>query len=152
LQKFADDMNAALKAQASDMASRSRPAPWEQQMTSMVSTVYVSNCGHDHDINVDGRGLVSVSFRSPLRCYRGPSERERIGADSERRLVVATTFDTESEAQAVAAELNAAAGRERQVRYHVERYREKWAIARQSMRTYWGWDEFITRGSDGTLS
>ena len=49
----------------------------------------------------------------------------------------------------MAAELNAAAGRD--VRYHVERYREKWAIARQSVRTYWGWDEFITQGSDGTL-
>ena len=56
---------------------------------------------------------------------------------------MATTFDTEPEAQAVAAELNAAAGRE--PRYHVERYREKWAIARQSVRAYWGWDEFITR-------
>ena len=43
---------------------------------------------------------------------------------------MATTFDTEREAEAVAAELNAAAGRD--VRYHVERYREKWAIARQS--------------------
>ena len=62
---------------------------------------------------------------------------------------MATTFDTASEAQAVAAELNAAARRD--VRYHVERYREKWAIARQSVRTYWGWDEFITQGSDGTL-
>jgi hypothetical protein len=49
---------------------------------------------------------------------------------------MATTFDTEREAQAVAAELNAAAGREPHVRYHVERYREKWAIARQSKRTY----------------
>jgi hypothetical protein len=65
---------------------------------------------------------------------------------------MATTFDTEAEAQAVAAKLNAAAGREPHVRYHVERYREKWAIARQSVRTYWGWDEFTTRGSDGTLS
>jgi hypothetical protein len=54
---------------------------------------------------------------------------------------MATTFDTESEAQAVAAELNAVAGRD--VRYQVERYREKWAIARQSKRTYWGWDEFL---------
>jgi hypothetical protein len=58
---------------------------------------------------------------------------------------MATTFDNEPEAQAVAAELNAAAGREPHVRYHVERYREKWAIARQSVRAYWGWDEFITR-------
>ena len=58
---------------------------------------------------------------------------------------MATTFDTEPEAQAVAAELNAVAGREPHVRYHVERYREKWAIARQSVRAYWGWDEFITR-------
>ena len=48
----------------------------------------------------------------------------------------------------MAAELNAAAGRERPVRYQVERYREKWAIARQ-MRAYWGWDKFITLGSDG---
>jgi AbiV family abortive infection protein len=61
---------------------------------------------------------------------------------------MATTFDTEAEAQAVAAKLNAAAGREPHVRYHVERYREKWAIARESVRTYWGWDEFITRGSE----
>jgi hypothetical protein len=68
LQKFADDMNAALKAQALDMDIKIQASPWEQQMTSMVSTVYVSNCGHDHVINVDGRGLVSVSFRSPLRC------------------------------------------------------------------------------------
>ena len=44
------------------------------------------------------------------------------------------------------AELDAAAGREPHVRYHVARYHEKWAIARQSVRTYWGWDEFITRG------
>ena len=64
---------------------------------------------------------------------------------------MATTFETEPEAQAVATQLNAAAGRDRQVRYQVERYREKWAIARQSVRTYWGWDEFITQGSDGTL-
>ena len=64
---------------------------------------------------------------------------------------MATTFDTESEAQAFAAELNGAAGREQHVRYRVERYCEKWAIARQSVRTYWGWDEFITQGSDGTL-
>jgi hypothetical protein len=55
---------------------------------------------------------------------------------------MATTFDTEREAEAVAAELNAAAGRD--VRYHVERYREKWAIARQSKRTYWAWDGFPT--------
>jgi hypothetical protein len=48
--------------------------------------------------------------------------------------------------------INTAAGREPHVRYHVERFREKWAIARESVRTYWGWDEFITRGSDGTLS
>src|ERR1700722_13957930 len=54
-----------------------------------------------------------------------------------------TTFDAESEAQAVAAELNAAAGRD--VRYQVERYREKWGIARQSQRTYWGWDEFLVQ-------
>ena len=67
-------------------------------------------------------------------------------------VAMATTFDTEPEAQAVAAELNAAAGRERHVRYQVERYREKWAIARQIMRTYWGWDEFLTLGSDGSLS
>jgi hypothetical protein len=66
--------------------------------------------------------------------------------------MMATTFETEPEAQAVAAKLNAADGWEPRVRYHVERYREKWAIARQSVRIYWGWDEFITRGSDGTLS
>src|SRR6202035_2507843 len=54
---------------------------------------------------------------------------------------MATTFGTESEAQAVAAELNAAAGRD--VRYRAERYREKWAIARQSKRTYWGWEEYL---------
>ena len=58
---------------------------------------------------------------------------------------MATTFDTEREAEAVAAELNAAAGRD--VRYHVERYREKWAIARQSKRTYWAWDGFLTRSA-----
>jgi hypothetical protein len=51
-----------------------------------------------------------------------------------------TTFDTESEAQAVAAELSTAA--ERDVRYRAERYREKWAIARQVKRTYWGWDGY----------
>ena len=56
---------------------------------------------------------------------------------------MATTFDIESEAQAVAAELNAAAGRD--VRYQVERYRAKWAIARQSKRTYWSWDEFFAQ-------
>ena len=65
---------------------------------------------------------------------------------------MATTFDTEHEARAVATELNAAAGREQRIRFQVERYREKWAIARQSIRTYWGWDEFITLGSDGSLS
>ena len=53
---------------------------------------------------------------------------------------MATTFGTESEAQAVAAELNAVA--ERDVRYHAERYREKWSIARQVKRTYWGWDGY----------
>ena len=52
------------------------------------------------------------------------------------------TFDIASEAQALAAELNADAGRD--VRYQVERYGEKWSIARQSRRTYWGWDEFLT--------
>jgi hypothetical protein len=46
---------------------------------------------------------------------------------------MATTFDTEGEAQALAAELNASAGGD--IRYQVERYREKWAIARQSKRT-----------------
>jgi alkanesulfonate monooxygenase SsuD/methylene tetrahydromethanopterin reductase-like flavin-dependent oxidoreductase (luciferase family) len=56
---------------------------------------------------------------------------------------MATTFDTESEAQAVAAELNAAAGRD--ARYCAGRYREKWAIACQSKRTYWGWDEFLVQ-------
>ena len=50
--------------------------------------------------------------------------------------------DTEREAEAVAAELNAAAGRD--VRYHVERCCENWAIARQSKRTYWAWDGFPT--------
>ena len=55
---------------------------------------------------------------------------------------MATTFDTEREAQAVAAELNAAA--ERDVQYRAERYCEKWAIARQIKRTYWGWDEYPT--------
>jgi hypothetical protein len=64
---------------------------------------------------------------------------------------MATTFDTEGEAQAIAAKLNAAVGREERVRYQVERYREKWAIARQSKRTYWAWDEFITRGSQDTM-
>jgi len=53
---------------------------------------------------------------------------------------MATTFDTENEAQAVAAELNTAA--ERDVRYRAERYRERWAIARQVKRTYWGWDGY----------
>jgi AbiV family abortive infection protein len=51
-----------------------------------------------------------------------------------------TTFDTESEAQAVAAELSTAA--ERDVRYRAERYREKWAIVQQVKRTYWGWDGY----------
>jgi hypothetical protein len=54
---------------------------------------------------------------------------------------MATTFDTENEAQAMAAELNAVAGRD--VRYNVERCGEKWAIARRSKRTYWGWDEYV---------
>jgi hypothetical protein len=53
---------------------------------------------------------------------------------------MSTTFDTESEAQAAAAELNNAA--ERDVRYRAQRYREKWAIARQVKRTYWGWDGY----------
>jgi hypothetical protein len=53
---------------------------------------------------------------------------------------MATTFETEGEAQALAAELSAAAGRD--VRYVAERYGEKWAIARQSKRAYWGWDAF----------
>ena len=52
---------------------------------------------------------------------------------------MATTFDTEPEAQAVAAGLNAAAGRESHVRYQVEQYREKWAMARQSVRTSYGY-------------
>jgi hypothetical protein len=51
-----------------------------------------------------------------------------------------TTFDTESEAQAAAVELSTAA--ERDVRYRAQRYREKWAIARQVKRTYWGWDGY----------
>jgi hypothetical protein len=55
---------------------------------------------------------------------------------------MATTFDTESEAQATAAKLNAAGTRD--IRYQVGRYGEKWAIERQSKRTYWGWDEFVT--------
>ena len=53
---------------------------------------------------------------------------------------MATTFDSESEAQALASQLNAAAGRD--VRYVAQRYRQQWAIARQSKRTYWGWDAF----------
>jgi hypothetical protein len=53
---------------------------------------------------------------------------------------MATIFDTESEAQALASQLNAAAGRD--VRYVAQRYRQQWAIARQKKRTYWGWDEF----------
>ena len=64
---------------------------------------------------------------------------------------MATIFDTESDARVVAAELNGAAGRESHVRYDVERYCEKWAIARRSVRTYWGWDEFITRGSEDSI-
>src|SRR5690348_13831245 len=64
---------------------------------------------------------------------------------------MATTFDTEPEALAVATELNAAASRESRVHYNVERYREKWAIARRSVRTYWGWDEFITCGSEDAV-
>jgi hypothetical protein len=63
--------------------------------------------------------------------------------------MVPTIFDSEAEALAVAAELNAVAGREAHVRYRVEHCREKWAISRQSVRTYWGWDEFITSGFDG---
>jgi HEPN superfamily AbiU2-like protein len=51
-----------------------------------------------------------------------------------------TTFDTESAAQAAAAELNTAA--ERDVQYRAERHGEKWAIARLLKRTYWGWDGY----------
>jgi hypothetical protein len=40
---------------------------------------------------------------------------------------MATTFDTESEAQATAAKLNAAGTRD--IRYQVGRYGEKWEIA-----------------------
>lgn len=54
--------------------------------------------------------------------------------------MAAPMFDIESEAQGVAASLNAAAGRD--VRYQVERYREKWAIALQIKRTYWSWDGY----------
>jgi hypothetical protein len=53
-------------------------------------------------------------------------------------LAMASTFDTEPEAQAVAAELNAAAQRKPQVRYQAERCGEKWAIAQRSVRTYLG--------------
>lgn len=53
---------------------------------------------------------------------------------------MATTFDVESEAQVLAAELNDAADRD--VRYQAERYRGKWAIARRIKRTYWGWDGY----------
>jgi hypothetical protein len=57
---------------------------------------------------------------------------------------MATTFDTESEAQAAADRLNITATRD--VRYKLGRYREKWAVERQSQRTYWGWDEFVEVG------
>ena len=53
---------------------------------------------------------------------------------------MAATFDVESEAQVLAAELNDAADRD--VRYPAERYRGKWAIARRIKRTYWGWDGY----------
>ena len=62
--------------------------------------------------------------------------------DGAETVVMATTFDTESVAQATAAKLNAAGTRD--IRYQVGRYGEKWAIERQSKRTYWGWDEFVT--------
>jgi hypothetical protein len=65
---------------------------------------------------------------------------------------MATTFDTEAEAQAVTAELNGAAGRRPHVRYVTERHREKWAVARQSERTYWGWDEYITLASEDAMA
>jgi hypothetical protein len=64
---------------------------------------------------------------------------------------MATIFDTEPAARVVAAELNGAAGRKSHVRYDVERHREKWAIARRSVRTYWGWDEYITCGSEDLM-
>jgi AbiU2 len=53
---------------------------------------------------------------------------------------MATVFNTESEAQAAAAELNTAV--ERDVEYRAGRYREKWAIARYLKRTYWGRDGY----------
>jgi hypothetical protein len=65
---------------------------------------------------------------------------------------MAMTFDNETEARTVAAELNGATGRKPHVRYAVERHREKWAIARQSQRTYWGWDEYVTRGSEDVMA
>ena len=48
----------------------------------------------------------------------------------------------------MAAELNAAAGRERPVRYQRTIPREVGDSA-PDMRAYWGWDKFITLGSDG---
>ena len=50
---------------------------------------------------------------------------------------MATTFDNEHEARTMAAELNGAAGRDHHIRSIVERYRGKWAVARQSKRTYY---------------
>jgi hypothetical protein len=79
--------------------------------------------------------LLEIAFSSP--------EREVVA--------VATIFETEHEARAVAAELNGAAGQKSHVRYDVEQYREKWGIARRSVRTYWGWDEYITLGSRGAM-
>ena len=53
---------------------------------------------------------------------------------------MATMFDTESEAQAFATELNA--GGDQDVRYQAERYRDGWAIARRSKHTYWLWESY----------
>ena len=61
---------------------------------------------------------------------------------------MATTFDTEAEARAMAAELNGAAVRKPDVRYVVERHGKKWMIARQTQRKYWGWEEYITLASE----
>ena len=55
---------------------------------------------------------------------------------------MATMFDTESEAQAFATELNA--GGDQDVRYQAERYRDGWAIARRSKHTYWLWESYPT--------
>lgn len=57
--------------------------------------------------------------------------------------MTAITFENESEAQAAAIDLSATA--ERDVRYKAEKCRGKWAVVRQSKRTYWEWQEYLSQ-------